>query len=124
MVNVHWLRHLPHKKTPWGIPMSKPTDDMSKLDDLLVFARNQPPQPSGRLMERVAVDAVAYLVEKTPPDDVLTTRPGWMRQVLQGLGGWPAIGGLATATCAGIWLASIRLNLWRWPPKSFWESKM
>lgn len=84
--------------------MSKPTDDMSNLDNLLALARSQPPQPSGRLMDQVAVDSVAYLVEKTPFDDVPTTRPGWVRQVLQSLGGWPAIGGLATATCAGIWL--------------------
>jgi hypothetical protein len=80
------------------------TDRNEHLDVLFESARRHAPVPSEALMARVTADAVASQAAPDLSTQGTRAKPGPWRQVWQGLGGWPAMGGLVTATCAGIWL--------------------
>ncbi|ARU01491.1 hypothetical protein [Yoonia vestfoldensis] len=77
--------------------MTNPPDDM--LDDLFAQARQLAPVPDAALTARVLADAAR-------PVPVAVARPpqSFWAQLGAMLGGWPALGGLATATIAGIWI--------------------
>lgn len=79
--------------------MTNPNDDM--LDDLLAQARSVTPAPSNDLMARVLADADAV-----QPAPVVTpvSRAGLWPRLMDAVGGWPAVSGLAAATVAGIWV--------------------
>ena len=80
--------------------MTNPNDDM--LDDLFASARAQTTQPSDELMARVLADAVAVQSAQSAFADAAP--PGLWDRMLDVLGGWPAISGLAAATVAGVWI--------------------
>jgi hypothetical protein len=80
--------------------MTNPNDDM--LDDLFAQARAQPPgSPSDDLIARVLADAAG--VQPAPSAHVIS-QPGLWSRIMDTIGGWPALGGLAAATVAGIWV--------------------
>jgi hypothetical protein len=79
--------------------MTNPNDDM--LDDLFAQARETAPAPSDDLMARVLADAGMAQPVAGAPDVV---RPGLGARLLDMIGGWPAVSGLAAATVAGIWV--------------------
>ena len=87
----------------WGLRMTENKDDMARLDALFDLANAHPPAPSADLMARVAQDA-----QTGHRDRIASTKApepgGFLHQIYEALGGWPAFGGLATATCAGIWI--------------------
>ncbi|WP_147106537.1 hypothetical protein [Tateyamaria sp. syn59] len=64
------------------------------LDDL---AAAPVPDPSDDLMVRVMADAQAHL---PAPGGTRVATP-WWRQIVQGIGGWGAVGGLVAATVTG-----------------------
>lgn len=71
---------------------------MDDLDQLLDnVARAPVPEVSPTLEARLMHEA-----ERLMPS-VRVERAGWLR-VLRGLGGWPAMGGMATAAAAGVWI--------------------
>jgi hypothetical protein len=80
--------------------MTNPNDDM--LDDLFAQATRVDVQPSDALLARVLADAddvqAGFQPEQTSASDGL-----WAR-MLDALGGWPAVSGLAAATVAGVWI--------------------
>lgn len=77
--------------------MTDPKTDM--LDDLFAQARELTPTPSDDLFARVLAGAVI------PPAATVVARPhGIGAKFLGLLGGWPAVGGLAAATFAGVWV--------------------
>lgn len=82
--------------------MTDPAKDPLGKDDLEDFfgaARRLAPDPSDALMARVLADALAVqgaAVRHVP------ARPGLLAQLRDALGGWPAIGGLATAGVMGL----------------------
>lgn len=79
--------------------MTNPNKDM--LDDLFARTRGIEPVPSNDLMARVIADADAV-----QPAQALAPAAGaglWAR-MLDAIGGWPAVSGLAAATVAGIWV--------------------
>ena len=78
--------------------MTDPDDRM--LDDLFAQARAQAPQPSDALMARVLADAAA----QSTPVRSSVRQPGFWARLSDTLGGWPALGGLAAATVAGVWV--------------------
>lgn len=78
--------------------MTDPDDRM--LDDLFAQARAQTPQPGDALMARVLADAAA----QSAPGVRQATQPGFWARLSDTLGGWPALGGLAAATVAGVWV--------------------
>ena len=55
-------------------------------------------------MARVMADADAVLAERSAGPAQVVVRQGWLGAALKGIGGWPALAGLATATVAGIWI--------------------
>lgn len=73
------------------------TDDM--LESLFEAARAAQEPADAALMARVLADARAVQAE-TGPTALPRRGPGLWAM----LGGWPAMGGLATATVAGLWL--------------------
>lgn len=75
--------------------MNDPNDEM--LGRLFAEARNVAPEPSDALMARVLADAV-------PPMPAPQLIPGLWVRLLDAVGGWPAVSGLAAATVAGIWI--------------------
>lgn len=79
--------------------MKNPNDDM--LNDLFAEVREVKPVPSDALMMRVLADGDAVqLGAATRP----AVQPGLWTRMMDMVGGWPAVSGLAAATVAGIWV--------------------
>lgn len=77
--------------------MTNPTQN--DLDDLLArTATHQPTVPSD-LMARVMIDA-----RQEQPRVVVAQKHGVWSALLELVGGWPAVGGLAMTGVAGIWI--------------------
>ncbi|MCT8328379.1 hypothetical protein [Albidovulum sediminis] len=76
-----------------------------ELETFFAAARADPPAPSQALLARIADEGRALqprgrpLVAPVPPRG-----KGTFRSVLDSIGGWPVLGGLMTAGCAGLWL--------------------
>jgi hypothetical protein len=79
-------------------PVEPELDDLS-LDALFAEAKADA-QPSEALMDRIVADA-AEIAAVTP---VVEQGPGIWERMLDALGGWPSLSGLATATVAGIYI--------------------
>lgn len=73
-------------------------DPLDMLDDLFAQARDQRIMPSAALTQRVLADAANQPLRRP-------AAPFWA-QIGQMIGGWPALGGLAAASVAGIWLGA------------------
>ncbi|MCM2560752.1 hypothetical protein M8756_03190 [Lutimaribacter sp. EGI FJ00015] len=77
------------------------------LDGFFDAARKTAPAPSAELLARVLDDAQATQAaagQVAMASAVVTPRPTRLRQLVDLLGGWPAMAGLATAGVAGLWL--------------------
>lgn len=75
--------------------MTKSEDQM--LEDIFALGRDTAPVPSDALMARILGDAAAAHTVAPAPKRSL-----WAG-VLDMLGGWPAVGGLAVAGVTGVW---------------------
>lgn len=80
--------------------------DDAGLDALFSEARAAAPEPSAALMARIMADAETTLAVRTalairPVGRVRAKVSHWANFV-RGLGGWPALAGMATAAVAGI----------------------
>ncbi len=76
------------------------------LEDIFAAGRASPPAPSEALMARVLADADEVIAARSQATDrpaELARRSLWAR-VVSGLGGWPAVAGMVTATIAGVWI--------------------
>lgn len=62
-------------------------------------ARADAAVPSGALLARIEAEALA--VQTARP---AVPRASVWRGLVRALGGWPAMAGLAAATCAGLWI--------------------
>ena len=82
--------------------MTKRKGSEADFDRLLAGVAD--PVPSEELMARVMADADAVLAERSAGPAQEVARKGWLGAALNGIGGWPAVAGLATATVAGIWI--------------------
>lgn len=74
------------------------------LEEIFAAGRDATPAPSEALMARIMADADGEIAARAPVAPV--RRPGlslWGR-IVSGLGGWPAVAGMVTATVAGIWI--------------------
>ncbi|MFD0978314.1 hypothetical protein [Tropicimonas aquimaris] len=83
----------------------------AELEAFFQSAREIGGKPSPALLSRVLADAYAEqdaaTASETIPGAVAvpdTPRRGLLAGLFQGVGGWPAIAGLVTATAAGIWI--------------------
>ncbi|WP_136439376.1 hypothetical protein [Pacificoceanicola onchidii] len=70
------------------------------LEDFFDAARAEAPLPSGDFMARIEAQALAAQPAPTAPKSA----PGLLRQVLETIGGWPGMAGLATACAVGVWM--------------------
>ncbi len=78
--------------------MTDRNDDI--LEDIFAQARTVAPTPSDDLIARVMAGATVPQSAAARP----TPRRSLGQQVLDLLGGWTAVSGLVTATCAGVWI--------------------
>ncbi|SMP14255.1 hypothetical protein [Shimia sagamensis] len=77
-------------------------DDM--LDDLFAAARNDSrATPSPDLLARVLSEAEGLQVADPAPV-AQVVRPSLWAAVVAAVGGWPALGGVAMAGVAGVWI--------------------
>ena len=74
--------------------------DARALDAVLKAAQEAPPTVPEALMTRVLADAEAAQRRTRPP----LPAPGLWAHASDLLGGWKGMGGLAAATCAGVWI--------------------
>lgn len=75
------------------------------LDALLAAAAQDTAQaPSADFMARVLADAEAMQPQPAAIVAEPAPRRGMLAGIVAALGGWPSIGGLATATVAGLWI--------------------
>ena len=84
-------------------PLKQDARDIEALDRLLAEVAARHPAPSEDFLARLVADAEAEAgaAQLCPPAKAL--RPG-PRAWLAALGGWPALGGLAAAALAGVWI--------------------
>ena len=95
------------------------TDQHDDIEALFAQARAVTPVVSDGLFARIMADAAAVDMVRQPRAPVLPQK-GWFAGLLAALGGWPALGGLAMATVAGVWigvapptqLTDIAVSLW------------
>ena len=73
------------------------------LDDLFAQARKQAPKVDDALVGRVLADADATQAGFAGRMDAAPRARGIRSWVRDMIGGWPAAGGLALATGAGVW---------------------
>ena len=79
-----------------------------ELDELFAQAREEAPTPSAEFLARVASDAAqtqAGFRQAVAPEPV--ARVSWWRQLLDDIGGLPAVGGLAACACTGVYLGFV-----------------
>ena len=76
------------------------------LDDLFAAARRAAPEPSPGFLARVIADAETVQAERIAvPQRVSAPASGGLITALRGLfGGWGALGGMVTATIAGVFI--------------------
>ena len=85
----------------WGMMMTD--KQMNDLDQLL--AKAHPPEMSEGLSARMLADAdLVQAGWRKPTTSMAPASPGIWGQLLNLLGGWPSLGGLATACAAGVWI--------------------
>ncbi len=84
----------------------KITLSKAELDGLLAEAAGTALVPGSDLQARIIADADAVAVanEIPPKPAELPARRAPLARLLAGIGGWPAMAGLATATVAGVWI--------------------
>jgi len=75
-----------------------------ELDEIFAAGRAAVPEPSEAMLARVLADAEGELAARTVPAPRPRARDTLWTRILSGLGGWPAVAGMATATVAGVWL--------------------
>ncbi len=78
--------------------MTKTDNDM--IDDLFGLARGENPAPSDALMARVLADAASAHAAPQPAP----VQSSLWQGILDFVGGWPSVGGLAVAGVTGIWV--------------------
>jgi hypothetical protein len=85
--------------------MTEQDRDKRALDALFAAARAEPARPDDALMARILADAAREQPRAAAPvrTRALPERGGW-RGWLDAIGGWPAAGGMALATVAGLWI--------------------
>lgn len=76
------------------------------LEQLFAEARDETVHLPDELMQRILADAERQQVDapQGAVADGSATASGFWHQMLAMLGGWPAMGGLAAACAAGVWI--------------------
>ncbi|MCX7300188.1 MAG: hypothetical protein NTX73_07375 [Rhodobacterales bacterium] len=83
--------------------MTEKDKDNFAFYDLFAEARGVAAEPGEDLMVRILADAARVQARPEAVAPVLVSMGGW-RNWLAAIGGWPAAGGIALATVAGVWI--------------------
>lgn len=67
-------------------------------------------EPSDDLLNRIMIDADGILASSASGDAPVATRSKWGlgAMILDVVGGWPSLGGLAAATVVGLWIGVVQ----------------
>lgn len=84
--------------------MTEQDKDDFALDDLFATARGVAAEPGDDLMARILADAAAVQARPVAAPTPAPVASGGWRGWLSAIGGWPAAGGMALATVAGVWI--------------------
>ena len=76
--------------------------DAIDLEAVFEAARQATPELPGALADRIVADAISVQQERQTLDP--GNHRGRFSQLLALIGGWPAIGGFATACAVGFWI--------------------
>ena len=79
-------------------------DDDKQIEALFAAARQDRSELPDTLSQRMLRDAEQTQQGFARPEAVVTAGPGLLGQIKAALGGWPTLGGLATACLAGLWI--------------------
>lgn len=82
----------------------KDRQEQAALEAFFAAAQREAPAPSPELLARVLAQAEAEQARFAPPRPRQMPRLGLAARLRQGLGGWPALAGLAAAGLAGVWI--------------------
>lgn len=82
------------------------TETKRDLDAMLAAARARRDDLPDGLAARILADAATVQAAQTAGSErrLPTRGPGFWAQLRGALGGWPGLGGLATACAAGVWI--------------------
>jgi hypothetical protein len=78
--------------------------DDEALEQFFAAGRAAAPKPSTALTYAVTVDALAAQDRRATPAAPTPLRDSRWRALFAGFGGWPALGGMATAALTGLWI--------------------
>jgi len=85
--------------------MADEHEDFDDLERLLAQGRREAGQMPKDLSQRILHDAMRVQAEFSAPAPAQAVSvPSAWAQFVAALGGWPAMGGLATACAAGVWI--------------------
>jgi hypothetical protein len=84
--------------------MTDQNDMNARLEAEFAAARRSRHEPSLDLMARVLSDALAHQPRPAMARAAAPARAGFGTRIFGFLGGWAAMGGLATATIVGFWI--------------------
>jgi hypothetical protein len=80
----------------------KMTNDDKNLEETFAQMRAGDVAPSEGLFDRIMMDADSVLAANVTP--ISRPKQGFGAMILDVIGGWPSMGGLAAATVAGLWI--------------------
>ncbi|UWQ61617.1 hypothetical protein K3723_12155 [Leisingera caerulea] len=84
--------------------MAETDKALEELEDLFAAARSQRPGMPAPLNAAILADAAREQTGfRAARPERAVRQPLW-RQLIEAIGGWPAMGGLAAASAAGLWI--------------------
>ncbi|MEW2911375.1 hypothetical protein [Leisingera sp. JC11] len=77
---------------------------LQELEDLFAAARSERPAVPEHLSAAILADAAREQAGFRASRPARAARQPLWRQLIEAVGGWPAMGGLAAASAAGLWI--------------------
>jgi len=74
------------------------------LEAYFEAGRAATPVPSADLIGRIMADAQAQMAPAIAPTETSAPRPGLFASLIEAIGGWPTLAGMATAGIVGVWV--------------------
>ena len=82
----------------------KPNGNEAELEHLFSLSRGSETAPSGELMSRILRDAQSVHEDRVAGSSSRSHRRSPVAAILDVIGGWPALAGMASAACIGLWI--------------------
>ncbi|MBY6139258.1 hypothetical protein KUV26_07385 [Leisingera daeponensis] len=84
--------------------MADESKALQELEDMFAAARADPPALPLHLNTAILADAARVQPGGQTAANVRAERQPMWRQLIEAVGGWPALGGLTAACAAGLWI--------------------